>query len=352
MPSCPRSEIVREGKAGVYHVWSRCVRRAFLCGIDPLTNKDYSHRRDWICDFQQRLAALFGIEVGFHAELSNHLHLLLRARPDVVKTWTDEEVIRRMMTVFRLVKSKDGQTIRELTDTEVAAAMSDPERIVVLRKRISSVSSFMQALCEHIALRANREDDSSGSFWESRFRARSLENESAILVCGIYIDLNQIRAGETLTPEDSTHTSAYDRIEARKAQIAGTTTSGEMRADGWLCELTLDQRSETYVGATSSQTPWRASDKGLLSIALEDYLELLDWTGRTVREDKKGAIPWHLTPILDRLGINQNLWTDLTTKFDSQFSHVVGTAAQVVDRAKQAGRQWYQKRARCQEAFG
>lgn len=350
MPSCPRSEIIREGEVGVYHVRSRCVRRAFLCGVDPQTGKDYTYRRDWIVAFGQQLAALFGLEIGFHAELANHLHLLLRSRPDVVETWTDEEVVRRMKTVYRLVKSKDGQTIRELTDAEVAIEMSDPAHVAALRKRISSVSVFMQVLGEHIAVRANREDQVSGHFWESRFRARDLQHESAILVCGIYIDLNQIRAGETLTPEDSTHTSAYDRIEALQAQ--GISRSGEMPADGWLCELTLDQRSAASTQAAPSQTPWRASDKGLLSIGLEEYLELLDWTGRTVREDKPGAIPGHLAPILDRLGINQDLWTDLATKFDSQFSHVVGTATQMVDRAKQAGRQWFQGRARCQEAFG
>jgi hypothetical protein len=36
------------------------------------------------------------------------------------------------------------------------------------------------------------------------------------LVCGIYVDLNRIRAGEALTPESSNRTSAYDRIGARQ----------------------------------------------------------------------------------------------------------------------------------------
>jgi hypothetical protein len=351
MPSCPRSEIIREGEVGTYHVWSRCVRRALLCGTDPYTGQDYNHRRDWIRSFQQRLAGLFGIEIGFRAELANHIHLVLRTRPDVVETWTDEEVARRMKTVYRLVKSEDGQTICKVTDDEVASEISDPERVVVLRKRLSSISIFMQALCEHIALRANREDGSSGHFWEYRFRAKHLKSASAILVCGMYVDLNQIRAGEALTPEESTHTSAYDRIEARKARAAGE-MSDDMLADEWLCELTLDERAEAYTGAARSKTPWRASDKGLLPIGLDDFLALLDCTGRIVREGKRGAIPAHLAPILDRLGINQGLWTDLVTKFDTYFGHIVGRAAQVVEHAKQAGRKWYCGRARCAEAFG
>ncbi len=57
---------------------------------------------------QEVLAALFGIEVGFHAELVNHIHLILRIRPDVVATWSDKEVVRRWLTIAKLAKSPDG----------------------------------------------------------------------------------------------------------------------------------------------------------------------------------------------------------------------------------------------------
>ena len=90
MPSCPRKEIVRGGDVGVYHCYSRCVRRASLCGVDAVADKDYEYRRDWVCQFEEALAGLFGIEVAFHAELSNHIHLVLRTRPDVVALWSDE----------------------------------------------------------------------------------------------------------------------------------------------------------------------------------------------------------------------------------------------------------------------
>jgi len=73
MVSSPRSEVVRQGEVGVHHVWSRCVRRVFLWGIDPLTGRDDTHRRDWNGHFQQRLTGLFGVEMAFHTELSNHL---------------------------------------------------------------------------------------------------------------------------------------------------------------------------------------------------------------------------------------------------------------------------------------
>jgi hypothetical protein len=73
------------------------VRRAFLCGADPLTGDSFEHRRDWLHEMQQQLAGLFGLDIAFHAEMSNHLHVVLRSRPDVVETWSDGEVVRRWL---------------------------------------------------------------------------------------------------------------------------------------------------------------------------------------------------------------------------------------------------------------
>jgi len=91
-------------------------------------------------------------------------------------------------------------------------------------------------------------------------------------VCGIYVDLNQIHAGEALTPEDSRYTSAYDRIQGRNALAARDQKDpgqGIVQRDRWLCDLTLDEGSDVDVSQdVCSKTPWRASDKGLLPVSL------------------------------------------------------------------------------------
>ena len=79
MAACPRSHIVAKGEVGVYHCWNRCVRRAFLCGYDRFTRKNYNYRRGWIRKLQQQLARLFAIEIAFHAEMQNHIHLIIVA---------------------------------------------------------------------------------------------------------------------------------------------------------------------------------------------------------------------------------------------------------------------------------
>ena len=63
---------------------TRVVRRCFLLGNDPVTGKNYDHRKVWIEQQLQRLAANFGIDLLCFSILSNHFHLILRSRPDVV----------------------------------------------------------------------------------------------------------------------------------------------------------------------------------------------------------------------------------------------------------------------------
>ncbi len=357
MPACPRSDIVSLGQVGVYHCWSRCVRRAFLCGQDPLTKKDYEHRRTWIRDIEETLAGLFAIEVGFHAEMSNHIHLVLRTRPDIVGIWSDREVVRRWLVISHLTKSRDGRP-REFSPARIALELAIPNRVDKLRSRLADPSYFMAALCEHVSRRSNREDNCRGRFWEDRYKCRELADEAAILVCGIYVDLNQVRAGEAFTPEASTHTSAFDRILSRKRSHSSDAPSAAeahlsgQPADGWLCELTLEDSQSPFGGATECAiTSRRASDKGLLPITLDDYLRLLDASGRMLRTDKSGVIPAELAPILQRLGIRPSNWSELVENYHDWFGLIVGSSGIIARRAADAGRCWFRGQAKCALAF-
>jgi len=63
-PANARKDIVREGEIGTYHCWSRCVQRAFLCGYDPVTERDFDYRRGWIESLLAYLAGVFALDVG------------------------------------------------------------------------------------------------------------------------------------------------------------------------------------------------------------------------------------------------------------------------------------------------
>jgi hypothetical protein len=58
-----RKTVVDVDQVGVYHCISRCVRRAFLSGVDDYTGINYEHRRAWIADRLKTLSSIFGMEL-------------------------------------------------------------------------------------------------------------------------------------------------------------------------------------------------------------------------------------------------------------------------------------------------
>ena len=95
MPTCARKDIVEKDAVSVYHCYSRCVRRARLCGQDPLTGKNFDHRKVWIEERLQLLASVFAIEICDSVVMDGHMHQIIRIRPDIAGQWSDEEVARR-----------------------------------------------------------------------------------------------------------------------------------------------------------------------------------------------------------------------------------------------------------------
>ena len=147
------------------------------------------------------------------------------------------------------------------------------------------------AFAEPIARRSNIEDKCTGRFWEGRFKCQKFADETAILACSAYVDLNPVRAGVADAPEKSQYTSVYERVASEKAEQKE--------------KLALDERSDFHKGAMPSKSGKRASDKGFLGMSFELYLKLLDWTGRQIRrDDKKGRIPVELAPIMERIGLS------------------------------------------------
>ncbi|HKM83959.1 MAG TPA: hypothetical protein VJY15_23755 [Candidatus Acidoferrum sp.] len=74
-----RAEVVVADQVGVYRCVQRVVRRAFLCGVDPLSGISYNHRRSWIRDRLESLAGLFGQQTPLSSVSS-----ISRGLPDFV----------------------------------------------------------------------------------------------------------------------------------------------------------------------------------------------------------------------------------------------------------------------------
>ena len=357
-----RRDIFDANEVTVLHCCQRAVRRAWLCGIDPLTGLSFEHRKVWIQNRLQELARIFGVDCLSFSVMSNHLHVILRNRPDVVKTWSDDEVARRWWLLFPKRRNEDG-TAAEPKDFEMKAYAAKAK---VYRVRLADISWWMRALAEPIARAANLEDDCRGRFWQGRFSSQKLTDEMAILACSAYVDLNPVRSGVAATPESSQYTSAYERIESdREEQAAAkpTSQSGKKRMnraarrraerverkeerrrrDAWLSPITIDERASSYTRAMPSQNGCRASDKGFLAMTLQSYLQLLDWTGRQLRRDgKRGRIPIELEPILQRIGMSSELWCEVVSRFGKIFQRAAGRPSSLAEAATARGQRWYQ----------
>jgi len=280
-----------------YHCISRCVRRAFLCGEDNVTGVSYEHRRAWVEDKLLALSEVFAIDVAAYAVMSNHTHLVLFVDVEQAKSWSTKEVIVRWHKLFKGTLMTQQYYRGEKLNKPMQRVLEETAHIY--RQRLMDISWFMRILNEDIARKANLEDNCTGRFWEGRFKSQALLDEAALAACMAYVDLNPVRANMSPTPEQSQYTSIQLRI---KAAIKGKQPAKLL----------------PFVGNPRKNMP-----KGL-PFALKDYIQLVELTGRCIRDDKRGYIEKQLPDILSRLAISTENWLMLTTQFRRLFHGAVG----------------------------
>jgi hypothetical protein len=230
--------------------------------------------------------------------MSNHTHVVLHVDKDTALSLSVDEVLRRYHKLHAGTLLTQKYVRGELLSP--GESISFAETVEVYRSRLFDISWFMRDLNEYIAREANKEDGCSGRFWEGRFKSQALLDESAVLACMAYVDLNPIRARMDKTPETAKHTSIKKRIQAIKQHKPQPTTL------------------MPFVGDPRQNTP-----KGI-AYHLKDYCELVDITGRSIREDKAGYVDNNQSPILERLGLESEQWLTLTTEFEKHFCYAAG----------------------------
>lgn len=302
----PRSQLVDPTTPGYYHCMSRCVRRAWLCGVDACSGESFEHRRQWVEDRIVELGRSFALGVYAYAVMSNHLHVVVKLDPATAWAWLPEEVARRWVALCPVREA--GEVDERATARRAEAIAGDPERVARYRERLASLSWFMRCLSEPIARRANREDGCTGRFWEGRFRCQALLDDAAVLACMSYVDLNPVRSGIARDLTDSQHTSVKQRLtqhvgEEPIAPVAGIAMNGP-------------------------------------AISTRAYLALVDWTGRLVKPGKRGVIDAVRPPILAHLGLREREWQCQVLGIESRYWRAVGAVESLMAKAQAMGQCW------------
>jgi REP element-mobilizing transposase RayT len=273
-----------------YHVVSRCVRRAWLWGQDEFAGRDYSHRKHWVIDRLAQLSEIFAIEICAYAVMSNHYHLVVYVDREKAKRWTSEQVIHRWSQLHPQPHVIQRYQAPDALPAEREAA----EKIIeTWRERLFDISWFMRHLNEHLARRANAEDECTGRFWEGRFKSQALLDEAGLLTAMAYVDLNPIRARIAKTPEEAEFTSIYQRIRQMRPERSGRSAKKPSDVPNVRLRRFADQTQ---------------NNQAAIPYTSRDYLQLVDWSGRCIREDKRGYIDSQLPPILARLNIDPESW--------------------------------------------
>jgi len=300
----PRREQVSLDATPYYHCVSRCVRRAFLCGMDRVTGYSYEHRRGWVEDILLYQAQVFTIDIAAYAVMSNHYHVILHVNQQRSKRLSDREVVERWHGLYKGTPLSQ-RFIRQAEPLSKQEQTMMKSLIKKWRARLCDISWFMRRINELIARQANQEDECTGHFWEGRFSSQALLDEKALVACLAYVDLNPVRAKIAATPEESQYTSIYRRL----GQSRGCSNLKVGRQPDELIPFSAVQESNT---------------RTYLPFDLKEYLMLLDWTGRGL-VDRKGVIKDTQPPILERLGFKVAQWITLTKSFESSFCAEVGS---------------------------
>jgi REP element-mobilizing transposase RayT len=249
------------------------------------------------------LSQVYAIDVCAYAVMSNHTHLVLHVDSETVKSWSKIEVVNRWHQLHSgtLLTHRFIACTESLNPFELNTLYQTVE---VYRQRLCDISWFMRDLNESIARQANKEDKCTGRFWEGRFKCQPLLGETALLAAIAYVDLNPIRANMAKTPETSKHTSVFHRIE----KVIQTKQPSFLMP---------------FIGNPRKHMP-----KGL-PFELDNYLQLVDISGRAQHPNKRGKINNNQPTLLTRLGISEQQWINLTSNLEKQFKGPIGSPNQL-----------------------
>jgi hypothetical protein len=314
-----RSEIIIPNQVGTFHVISRCVRRQLLL--------EKGHRKTWLCNGLAGWLGHMGIDLLAYAIMGNHVHLVLRVRPDIVKTWNNHDLARHALAVLP-VRSGPGLEPLTVTPAVVERYAGNAKWLAQQRTRLSSPSWLLRLIKQGVSRRANTQDGCTGHFWEKRFTSVSLLDAAAVLACMVYVDLNPFRAAMVKDPLKAIYTSIRHRVV--RADGAG-------RSDHNADDHALGGRLAAMPQCAPANS-WSGEFPGW-GISEQDYVNLVRETALSANRNARGAVE-NAFALVNQMGIEPTDWLSSMSEGGSMSGTVIGGPEARRRWCDQTGQRW------------
>ncbi len=164
----------------------------------------------------KRFASGFFVDIHAFCIMSTHFHVLATERRSLAKNADAGELLRR----YRLLYEKDQAPPPGSYKWDGTLAADEDGGTERLRRRLGSLSRFVQELKQSFSRWYNLGHNRKGTLWAARFKGIIVEHGGTQLSCSAYMDLNPVRAGIVQAPEDYRWSSlgmrARNPAEAKK----------------------------------------------------------------------------------------------------------------------------------------
>ena len=168
MPRTARRWIAQE--YGSYHLISRVVGGDMLFGDEE---------KRYLLGMIERMAKGFYVKLHTFCVMSNHIHLLATGGENEAKLATARELEDR----YRLMYGDDKEIPMGSYDNDGLVACDDDLGVERLRKRLGSISRFMQEVKQNFSRWYNKKHNRKGYLWGDRFKGVLVCHGQAMLAC-------------------------------------------------------------------------------------------------------------------------------------------------------------------------
>ena len=187
MPREKRSWVSQE--IGCYHLISRTARDNI-----KFTNRE----KEYFLTLLKCFSKGFFVDIHAFCIMGTHFHILATGLENEAEAADDKELLQRYKSIYGKKAEPPTGSFKSYGEFVV----DEDYGISRLRKRLGSVSRFVQELKQTFSLWYNKQHSRKGYLWNDRFKGIIIENGDAQLSCSAYIDLNPVRAGIVKLPEN------------------------------------------------------------------------------------------------------------------------------------------------------